>query len=173
MDMQVIGTSLLIFSVILLIHIIYWRLSKPKKQIKALFLIFIIIPLFISIVAGLFIMINIIMFVSLSELLLIIILYTALSCAYIQTYPAIQAWSPSLLLVNLIGSSKEPIKLEKLRDVIDENKLIKDRVIDLETEGLIHISKQNKSIILALKGKILAAFFIIYRRFIGLKPGEG
>jgi hypothetical protein len=113
---------------------------------------------------------NMNLFLNIYEITLILILHYAISVVYIQTYPAIQAWSPSLLLVNIIGNKKN-VDLKIIKKYFDETNLITDRLKDLEDEDLICIN--NNIITLTTKGKLLSNIFYYYRKTLGLKEGIG
>ncbi len=161
--------SFILFIIIFFLHIIIWRTIRPKKQIIYLLAIFIFIPILLVTVLLFYIKMN---FNFLQDLILIFLLYFALAGVYIQTYPAIQAWSPSLFFIYLIGKNKNGININNISNVLNQKNLITDRFNDLKNDDLITISN-NKIIILTNKGKFLVNLFIIYRRFLGLKEGEG
>ncbi|MBF0441916.1 MAG: hypothetical protein HQK54_08440 [Oligoflexales bacterium] len=105
--------------------------------------------------------------------MLVLIGYLAFSFAYIQTYPAVQAYSPSLRIISLIGSSKNGLsKDEIVKGAFNLGSDCMERFEDLLTENFIMINEGNK-LILSKKGALLAAVFFRYRRFLGLSTGEG
>lgn len=162
-----------LFVIIMVLHILIWRIRKPGKQIVFMFLIFLVIPIFI-ILTFFFISGMVGMdLIFLDDLLLILLLYTALSGVYIQTYPSIQTGSPSLLIINLIGRNKKPTDKIEIQRIIQKDDFINDRLADLEAEGLIKCKNSDDSIAVTKKGLILSDMFILYRKFMGLKEGEG
>jgi len=163
----------ILFAVLLILHVLLWRIKRPKKQIIFLFLIFIIIPIFIIFVSFYMFQIIRIDLISLEDVLLILLLYIGLSGVYIQTYPSMQTGSPSLLIINLIGRNKKPTDKVEIKRIIQKDNFIGDRLVDLETEGLIKYKKSDGSLTITKKGLILSDIFIYYRKFIGLKEGEG
>ena len=165
-EFNVIYKSFLIFFMVLFFHILIWRILKPKKHITSLLLVFIIIPfLFLGCLLKIF-------FNTIDEFLLVILLHFALSFVYIQTYPAIQAWSPSLFITFLLGQSNKAFSIKEISEQIGEDSLVNDRVEDLQKEGLIVIS-QDSLIFLTRKGYFLANIFILYRKILGLEEGKG
>ena len=111
--------------------------------------------------------------IPLTNLAAIGLLYTALSCAYVQVYPASQADSPSfriLLLVEQAG--KDGLAEDKIRTFLTTKTLLDDRINDLLLSKLIHESAEG-ALSLTQKGKILILPFLILRNLIGLPKGAG
>ncbi len=176
MKVTIILYPLFIFIFMLIIHIIIWRIFKPKKLIVFLFLIFIAIPLVIFLIYLIpFNLLNIQsnLTIQFQDFLFIALLYFSLAGAYIQTYPAVQAKSPSLQLVSLIGKEKSGVSITDLKKFFNTQKIIIERIRDLEEEGFITIKKEDTMIKLTKRGKILASIFILYRKLLGLATGEG
>ena len=148
-------------------HIAVWRLLRPKKHISSLIIVFLVMPvsaltLFYSISS-----------LGVEKYLVILILYLALAGMYIQTYPAIQAWSPTLFITFLIGKNKGVLSISEIKKIINQDNLINDRIEDLVKEGMIQVSPVDKSVSLSLKGNILATIFVQYRKFLSLDEGKG
>lgn len=99
-------------------------------------------------------------------------LYLALAAAYVQTYPAFQAISPSLKIVYHIGQSTTGMRTGEIQQVFPKTSLVADRLDDLLAEGLV-TAKSNGDYQLSGKGKTLAYAFKFYRKFLGLSEGEG
>ena len=169
--LNVIFYPFIIFIIILILHIIIWRVSKPQKQIVTLFLVFLLLPCSLLIITFIILYLLKINPISIEDFILILLFYFTLSGVYIQTFPSIQAGSPSLFIVNLIGRNNKPISTEIINKGIRKENFINDRIDDLKKERLIIIN--NNSIILTKRGKVLSSVFILYRKFIGLKEGEG
>jgi len=164
--------GIVFFIFIFIIHIFYWRILKPKSHIKNLFINFIVVPAPIVFLIIYFSIYNPIFGINFLDILFSAVLYLAIAGGYIQTYPPIQAWSPSLYIVFNIGKEKNTVTVDELKKTVDENKLINDRFNDLSDEGLITINEKEE-VFLTLKGKILSNLFYYYRSFLGLKEGEG
>lgn len=156
------GISAFLF--VLVAHVFIWRIFKPKNQITLLFIIFLAIP-FVVVMSGLF-------FIPFKLLLLSALMYFALSCAYIQTYPVFQAVTPSLQIVYFIKKSMpKGLTSHEISDKFSEGSLFRDRVDDLITEKFVY--KKSESLYLTKKGAVIAGIFFIYRCLYGLKTGEG
>ncbi len=159
-----------IFLVVMLVHVIVWRVFKPRQHIVNLFLIFLILPFFFVVV---FAVLNVqFRIVMISDLLSIFLLYFSLACVYIQTYPAIYAVAPSLKMVCLINKSMPGgLKKEEIKNFFTSKDLLNDRVKDLISENFIYMS--DGEIRLKFKGKFLAGIFFAYRKLYGFQIGEG
>lgn len=162
-----------LFILIFVLHILIWRVRRPEKQIISMFLIFVIIPDFLILAFFCVSQITGIGLLVLKDMLLILLLYTGLAGVYIQTYPSIQAGSPSLLIVHIIGRSKEPSNKKEIRERIQVENFIDRRLADLEAEKLIRYREKDGSVTITRKGLILSDIFILYRRFIGMEEGKG
>lgn len=164
--------SLVFFITIFLIHVIIWRLFKPKNHIIGLVSIFILLPIFIFLLL-LFYQIHILKnFQYLTDLSFGLILHLALAGIYIQVYPAIHIWAPSLQIVLLMGKKKKPVSFSEIKKIVTADSLILDKIYELSDERLISI-KKSKELVLTKKGKFLANIFIFYRKLLKLKIGEG
>ena len=97
------------------------------------------------------------------DLLLMLLFYIALAGVYIQTYPAIQAESPSLFLVNLIGRNKKPMDKKEILKRIQKDNFINERMADLEGEGLIKCKNSDDNITITKKGPAHPLFHNVKR----------
>lgn len=153
------------------IHVVVWRLARPKQQILALLVIFYFIPAAFALLYWLLASRSI----SPDIIWPALILYIALAGVYIQVYPAFQANCPTLFIVNFIGKHKQGVGLEEIQSIIDKVGLTKldDRVNDLVNDDLISV-RENGAIDLTNKGKFLSMLFVLYRqKLLGLTEGEG
>lgn len=164
----------LIFFVIFLLHLLLWRIFKPKNDLVLLLILFIFIP---SILFILFIILNkkYLLFFNNFELLLIFLLYISFGLAYTQLYPGLKESSPTLAIINLLGRNKNEVKREVIYAMLCNYNSIDDKIISLQNLRLIKTKKINEEdvLILTQAGNIFANMFIIYRKFLGLKEGKG
>ena len=143
---------------------------------RGLILIFLLLPLLIYIVLFLIfpskIKSNIYPFTSYFNLLFTLIWHTALSCAYIMTYPPIQAGCPSLKIILEVSANRpKGLTSQEIYQRFSEDSLFADRFEDLAKDGLISFKYDAWGI--TLTGQVLARFFITYRRILKLPLGEG
>lgn len=170
MYLESIYYGILTFLFILAVHILLWRISRPKNHMNVIFTIFLIIPFFTFI--GLIILSMQGELLNLPALLSTSLLYFAIACAYIQTYPTAQANAPSLQMIYQISESgSKGITEEEIMGIFNLNNLVQDRIDDLIIEGFV--LEENGKLYLKNKGKILSTIFYFYRKLYGLKQGEG
>ncbi len=173
------GTLFFIFA--LSLHVLLWRLLRPVKDVLSLFILFAIVPLFS--IALLYLphspFFNLRPY-GIIELTGALLCYCALYCAYIMTYPALQARCPSLRMVLLIKrAGGAGIKLEEVRAGFDTADLVTNRLDDLISSGLVIKDKGVAGGASAIayrvtpRGSLLLRPFMLFRRFLGLAPGEG
>lgn len=99
-------------------------------------------------------------------------MHAALSCAYIQVYPASQADSPSFKILLLVRKSMPAgMTQREIRAIFNSKVLLEDRLQDLTHAGLIKEYESNLE--LTQKGHALILPFMILRRLIGLPMGKG
>ena len=170
MGFNIILNSFIIFFTIIGFHVIIWRAIKPRKHIITLFGFFILLPFLFFVMI---IFVRVYSGMGIQDITLTSLLYFALAGVYIQTYPAVQGWSPSLKLVYLIGTAEKGMGPDMLSTSFNDNILIKGHLDNLECEKFVKISKVDNKISLTLKGLIMVSAFILYRRLIGLEEGEG
>lgn len=160
----------------MLIHIQIWRAFPAARTISKLFLIFVICPT--AIVLTLFLAGHIFRspgswFVrNPFNLLHVCICHLAMSAIYIMTYPAIQAKSPSLvLLLKIHERMPAGLDAEAIKGIFPHDSLLHARFDDLITDGLLE--KTGKGYSLTATGRLLRTIFTTYRRILGLPVGEG
>jgi len=165
-----IGLLFLAFS----LHVIVWRLRVPKRQGRGILIIF-IVTLFVGMVftvsAGytevslwdhaigqLWSSINWVIF------------YITCTLAYLISFTAIEADSPSLVMVKkILESGDKGLPSATLRESVANDDLVVPRISDLvrdkmivEEEGYLFITK---------KGSILSQLFMYQRRLFRLGSG--
>lgn len=160
-------SGVLVFLACVAVHIAVWRCCMPKGRIRALCLIFLGLPpalgevaLFSGILSG----------VALDERFGFYLLSYSLSFAYILSYPAVEAISPTLAISLAIGEAGPGgISVSGLTSIFNDNRLLQPRVKDLLDAGLI---KRSDGVLrITPRGVIFLKPFIILRRFV--RPGQG
>jgi len=164
---------LYVFAIFLLTvtaQILIWRIFKPQQQILWLFSLCLGFPFLIFFI--IFIIYLNLDSNSLTDLCYAGLLFFSLSCAYIQTYPAAQTFSPSLQIVYFLHKSgKEGLTEQEILNQFDPGALISDRIDDLIIEKFV--IKHDENLILGIRGKILGNIYYFYRKLCGLNIGEG
>jgi hypothetical protein len=141
-------------------HIGVWRTAIVVKDVQTLFLVFILLPV-VTYSAAL---------ISLgSGTLAPALVHLILSANYIAVYPALQAVSPTLRMLNLLKT--HALNEEEIVFSLSDSSLLGNRVQDLVASGFLRIEK-GKALV-TKKGRLLARVFQTYRRFMGLPPGDG
>ncbi|MCR4287057.1 MAG: hypothetical protein NUW09_03485 [Deltaproteobacteria bacterium] len=179
MGMNVFFTAFVLFFAAVCLHIAMWRLVKPRGHISALAIVFLVFPAILSIVAvflgqGVLYNAGLSFAASLTseEWAAAVLMHCSFSSAYILTYPAIQAGCPSLRMLLIIGSGMpEGITHESLRKEFGVETLFLPRIKDMLDSGFVKEDKDN--LMLTATGRILAGFFALYRKAIGLPAGRG
>ncbi len=145
-------------------HVLIWRLKRPKNDVAVLFFLFLLVPIPVVLAFQ--------VFMPVIDLMLAYILHFALAAAYIASYPAAQAHSPSLDILYYIGSSSRGKLCED--EIISRYQmmgLVADRIEDLKIGGMVE--EHNGSFTLRPLSMIILKFYIIYRKCLGLEFGEG
>ena len=172
MNLLAIVLPTLTFILCLFIHAALWRLKFPAKRASALFFIFVILPLAAGAACALLIASGFLASPGLepAEWFAAALLQAAFASAYILTYPAFEALSPSLVIVLLIGDSGGVSRKELAGRFSDET-LFAPRIKDLLDSGL---AKQSDGVLsITAGGRLLAGFFAFMRSFLGLPRGGG
>jgi hypothetical protein len=172
--MRVLISGLSIFLLAFLLHAIIWKVHLPKNQKRVLLRIF-----FGSLISYLVVLWLISLFlrnagVSIPmvwmEYFRLCVFFISLTLAYITTYSALEADSPSLAIVMSIAKARtRGLNINELYKTMDNDKLLKPRITDLLIDNLIYF--KNNKYILTAKGKALVTIFIIYRGLLGAQKG--
>lgn len=139
------------FAILFVSQVLLWRQVRPRRQILALFALYFspaAFLLFLAPPAGVFLL--------------------GLSAAYVMTFPAIQAESPTLRLIRLLRENGGEMAESELARQLGEDSILSDRKRDLASDGLTGEKGE-----LGFAGRMLALFFRSYRRMAGLKEGNG
>ena len=163
-----------IFSVSLAIHLVLWRIYVPKTGVRALLKIFFgtlitaILLLYIASAAS--VSFRHIAPDNIAEYIHICIFFTAMALSYIITYVAIEADSPSIVMIMKIsGAGPEGLPKKELRRALTDDLLIKPRIEDLLNDKLILTDRDRYR--LTSKGSRFVCPFIMYRKLLGLQKG--
>jgi Ca2+/Na+ antiporter len=163
---------LLIYGVVLFIaafcvHFVFWRIRLPQDQTKTLMIIFLgvlILGLALALITGFIEKGN------LTGYLYLCLFYLNLTVAYLLTYSAVYAQSPTLLIVAKVAKAKSGgLPKEELEKEFTDESLVKPRIKDLYNESFIHLDAGKYK--LTMKGKLFIGIFIFYRRLLGAPLG--
>lgn len=171
MGYTVILIAFALFSSAMLLHVVVWRVFKPKRFLSALIIVLVVIPVVavffinyaISPHSGSF---------SISDWLGVLLLHLTLTSAYILSYPAIQAKCPSLTMLLLIENSMEKgSTMEELSSAFSDESIRDSRLDDLVNDSMVVC--RDGDYYMTAKGGFLLWPLIILRRLLGLPIGEG
>lgn len=164
----------LIFSFFIAFHILAWKIRLPRRQIKTLLTI-----LFGGLAGSLaalsaappnFTFCGVPGPRGPAELLHIALMVTALTLAYMITYTALEADSPSLVMSRrLLDAGARGVPQGEFETFLNDELLLLPRLRDLVKDEMAHVSEGRYR--LTPKGELLAGIFIFQRRVLGLGKG--
>lgn len=166
--------GLLLFCVAFILHAVLWKIHLPKRQTKTLLQVF-----FGFLFFGILFLISIPSFApevdnlvpkGILEYLHICLIFVSLTLAYMITYSALEADSPTLVMVMTIAKAGSVgLDKEEFDKILNDDLLIKPRINDLVLDKMAYMERDRYK--LTPKGMMMARLFIIYRRI--LNAGKG
>ena len=172
--MLVLLYSLLLFSIAFIFHIVLWKVRLPKRQTKVLLQIF-----FGTLIIGILFLSSISSFTSAvddftpqktSEYIHVCLLFVSLTLSYMITYSALEADSPTLVIVMTIEKEgQEGLDKKEFDRILNDDLLIKPRIKDIITDKMAYLDGEKYK--LTPKGVLFARIFILYRRLLNAPKG--
>ena len=172
--MKTLVWGIALISLSFLTHLIIWRVRLPLRQTKTLLVLFFGI-LSIGLMTNYFLAQWLgepqqWLFYSIPEYLQIVIFFTALTLGYIITYSALEADSPSLVIIlSIHKSGKEGMSKQKFEQLMNNTILIDPRIADLERDQMVIFNHGKYQ--LTSKGRRFAQLFTVYRRMLRANVG--
>ena len=174
--MRILFWSSVLFVLAFIIQLVLWKIRLPKRQTKVILQIF-----FTVLFMGNLVLWNIpndpVLWkitppASLLEYIHISLFFISLTLAYMITYSAIEADSPSLVIMTAIANA-EPNGLDKkcFDELMTDDKLVKPRIRDLLLNKMAEMD--GDKYVLTPKGVLFARFFIIYRKTMNISHKGG
>lgn len=158
--MKVLFYASLTFLIALFVHLLIWKLAMPKKNRPV-----VLVNIFFWVLV-----LAVLTMKDFSQCLDYIVLYCSLAVAYVLSYPAMEADSPSLAIINIIAkASKAGLAKAELYKIMTDETLVVARINDLLGDGLIFI--ESKQYFLTSKGLFLARVFGGFRKLLNLPKG--
>lgn len=163
----------LVFFSFFLIHLAVWKIKLPVRQTKVLLLI-----LFGGLAASLaafalapsFSLLGIGVPAGAGELLATALYVTSFILAYMITYSAVEADSPTLVMIKAVADAGAAgLRKEDFFTATNDEVLVEPRLRDLLTDRMAVIVAGRYS--LTAKGRLFAAIFTYYRSLLGLGKG--
>lgn len=172
--MTVLVYGLILFCLSFLLHVVLWKIKLPKRQTKGLLQIF-----FGTLIGGLFVLwINsqyfyfFVMYVpnTFIEYLHISVLFISLAFVYVVTYPAIEADSPSLVMIMTIANAGvNGLDKKEFERILNDDLLVKPRLKDIIADKMAYLESGKYK--LTPKGILLTYIFVIYRKILNAPKG--
>jgi hypothetical protein len=160
-------TGIASFLFFLLMQVAIWRLAPVRREIGALFLIYLVIPTLVALAAF--------MAGAMSglELFMAWLLYMVLASGYIQTYPALREDTPSFrILFAIADAGDRGMTREEIIRTMGTDGLHARKLSDLKDDGLMRVDATGRAS-LSFVGRMLARVFRAYRSVLGLQRGRG
>lgn len=146
--------GLLCFGSALSLHFLLWRYVRSARRYPVLFALFFVA----SLIA-----------VAVSSSPAAFWVAACLSLNYLAIFPAFQASSPTLVMLNHLWK-RSKLSEGALRALFQES-VVSSRLEDLFAGDFIR--EVDGKLVLTGRGKALATLFRSYRRFLGLPEGDG
>lgn len=172
MTVVVLLMGFLAFAGCLAVHVVLWRLARPRSDMRALFTIFLAAPSAVALlVAAAGVLAPGAGLPDGLDVVAALLLHWALSSAYIQSYPAAQAMAPSLQIAYLVRRSMpRGLSREELVARLNTGALVQERVEDLVADRLVRV--EGHRYVLTPASARLVRFFLGLRALLGLpRPG--
>jgi hypothetical protein len=152
------------------VHVVWWRLRRPAADMAAIFGVFFLLPsiAYAALVIGGALGIAAISSV---QVILSFVLHLALSCAYVQTYPAVQAQSPTLCILLAVRAARDGLDEAGIGRALDMGGLVGERANDLLRNGLL--VREGTRMLASREGHAMAIAFGAYRGWLGLSRFGG
>ncbi|MFA5160859.1 MAG: hypothetical protein WC421_01310 [Elusimicrobiales bacterium] len=161
--------AVMIFGSGLALHLIWWQIQIPKRQSKTLFILFFSV-MAAGLAAGLAMPDGCELALRGWQAARAGLCAASMALAYIITYSAVEADSPTLVIALAIraagGAGLSP---EEIFAGFDDGRLIAPRLGDLVSDKLAVI--ENGRYRITRRGRLLAGIFTAYRALIGAGKG--
>lgn len=147
------------FGAALVVHVGVWRLLAPRRELPWLFATMIGVPAT--------------MWACRPDQVRAFVVALSLAVAYIQTYPAVQARSPSLVILGAARrlGRRSCVSRAALADAVRAEMSLGIRFSDLNRERLL--VPTERGLRLTAAGRVIAVAFVVLRRALNLGPGAG
>lgn len=172
MNYMVILIAFALFLSSMFLHVIIWRVVKPRHLVRALFIVLLPVPALAVFLIVFYVHPQSSDGLLISDWLGVLLMHFSFASAYILSYPAIQAKCPSLTMLLLIkDSEREGSTMEDFSRVFSDESIRDSRLDDLVNDSMV-ATRDNEYYITA-KGTALLWPLMILRRLLGLPSGEG
>ena len=173
--MKILFWGSFLFCLAFLVHLIVWRIRLPKRQTKTLLYIFfgtLLIGLFMLWSAKFILQMMTLAPETLSEYLHIFLFVASFTLAYMITYSALEADSPSLVMImSIANAGPNGLPKEQFEQLMTDEMLVIPRIRDLLRDKIVYV--EGKKYKLTTKGLVSAWIFIVYRHILNISQKGG
>ena len=172
--MAILAWGLSIFFTAIIIHVIVWRAYPEVRSIGSLFRLFFCVLIlaicFLKLAASVSSNFNHIAPGGFLDYLRICIFFISLTLAYIISYSAVEAESPTVLIIDkVMKKGAAGLSKDELGNSLKDEILIEPRIKDLVNDKMVCLAGNRYK--LTLKGRLFVTIFISYRDFLNLPKG--
>jgi len=166
--MTVLSLSLIVLLGALAMHLVWWRIRLPRRQTRAI--IFITLGAYL-LVLGLAALAGGAWSVSLAQAIHVAFIVLPVLGAYVISYSALEADSPTLVMMLLLDRAG-PRGMEEAAFLaaLDDDLLVIPRINDLVRDGMAGIDDKGRYR-LRRKGLALVRFVGLHRKLLGREAG--
>jgi hypothetical protein len=172
--MRPLVSGLLAFSLLVVAHIVVWRVRRPAQQYTKLAILSLAV---LTASVGSFYVIQTLSADSIGFLPIapfdyfnLSILYAAFFLSYLTTYSAVQADSPTMaMLLRIEEAGDEGLTLDELLAQLDDAVLVLPRIEDLVAGDLVRL--HGGQYVIRSSGAFLASVHLFYRGLLNMEKG--
>ena len=172
--MRVLVFGLLLFILAFVLQLTLWKIHLPRRQVKTMLQIF-----FATLVCGVtalwcappsFTLMGLPAPSSPWGYLHICLFFISLTLAYMITYSALEADSPSLVMIMTIYNSEpEGLDRDRFRELMSDETLVMPRIKDVLLDRMVYMDGDRYC--LTDKGRLMARLFLFYRSLVNAPEG--
>src|SRR5579859_2139445 len=170
MRLEVFAAAATTLALALAVHLAWWRWARPRADIPAILAVFLVAPavVYAALAIAPLPLPSRAAWLALGpvECVAAYLLHAAIAAAYVQTYPATQARSPTLTILVALGHAPQGLDRAGILAALDAFGLVGERVEDLQRNALVR--REGDRLVLTRPGRLLARAFGLYRRWLGL-----
>lgn len=157
-----------------LLHLIWWRIRIPKYQTRTL--LFVFFGVLAAALMGLALAARLLrptaapLPAGISEYVQIALFVIAFTLAYVITYSALEADSPSLVMIRAVAhAGAAGLRQAEFHAWLSDDRLVTPRIQDLIRDHLVILDGDRYR--LTAKGRRFIAIFILFRALLGAGKG--
>jgi hypothetical protein len=158
--MAVLGISLILLLTAFMIHVMWWRVRIPAREVSSLIRVFIATFLSGIVASGIFAELDII------SVLHITIFFWTYSAIYFLTYTGLQGFGPSFIMLRQIeDAGVNGVSISDFAVSITDKEFIERRIDEMIAMGWLTVSADELTI--TTSGRRHLILFTFYRSWVG------